>query len=90
MAAATVTIHNFPSDGAYIARGTTADMNDGDTIDTGLVKCDGFVAGTDENDCNASKTSQSAGVVTVALKTAGAAGSAVKVDWVAWQLPTST
>ena len=90
LAAATVTVHNFPSDGSYIARGLTADMDDADTIDTGLVKVDGMMMTTDENDCVASLTSQSAGVANVALKTAGAAGSAVKVYWVAWQLPTST
>jgi len=90
MAAATVTIHNFPSDGSYIARGVTAAMNDGDTIDTGLVKVDGFLPDTNTADCVAGFTSQSAGVVTVSLKTAGAAATGVIVYWEAWQLPTST
>ena len=64
-------------------------MSDGDTIDTGLAKCDGFKATTNTADCVATMTSQSAGVATVALKTAGAAGSGVIVYWQAWQRPTS-
>jgi len=85
-----VTIHNFPSDGAYIARGLATSMDDAGTIDTGLVKVDGFMGITNTADCVVGLTSQSAGVATVSLKTAGAAATGVTVYWVAWQLPTST
>ena len=84
---ATTTIHNFASDGSYIARGVTTSFNDGDTIDTGLVRIDGMLPGTNTADCVATLTSQSAGVATVAAKTAGAAASGVTIYWIAWQKP---
>ena len=89
MAAGTVTVHGYPSAGSYIRYGTCTAFNDGDTCDTGLVKADGFTGTTNQNDCVISKTSQSAGVVTVAAKTAGAAAVNISFDWIAWQLPSS-
>jgi hypothetical protein len=87
MAAASTVIHNLPSLGSFVNVGRSSSADDGDTIDTGLVKVDGMLMTTNTNDCVASLTSQSAGVATVALKTAGAAGSGVQVDWIAWTIP---
>ena len=81
---ATTTVHNFPSDGSLVARGTTTSFNDGDTVDTGLIKADGFTANANTGDCVISWSSQSAGVVTVVGKTAGAAAAAVTIYWEAW------
>lgn len=86
---ATTTIHNYPSDGSYIARGTTTTFNDGDTVDTGLLKVDGMIITGNTDDSVFSLTSESAGVATIAGKTAGAAASSVTIYWVAWQLTTS-
>ena len=89
MAAGIVTIHGYPSAGSYVKYGTCTGFSDGDTCDTGLLKADGFMATSNQNDCVITKTSQSAGVVTAAAKTAGAAAANIAFDWIAWQLPTS-
>lgn len=86
MAIAT-TIHNFPSDGSFIARGTTSDIDDGETVDTGLNRVDGFVSTSNTADTVVTMTSQSSGVATLALKTAGSAASANTIYWVAWTQP---
>ena len=83
----TTTIHNFPSDGSYIARGTTTDLDDGETIDTGLVRVDGMLMTSNTADTVCTLTSQSSGVATIAAKTAGVAASAVTVYWIAWIQP---
>jgi len=87
---ATTTIHRLPSSGSYIRRGKTTALNDGDTVDTGLVKVDGMIITSNSNDTVCSFTSQSAGVATIAGKTAGVAAVNVDIYWVAWQLPNST
>jgi len=87
MTAASVTIHNFPSDGSYIARGVATSLSDGYTIDTGLITVEGITMTSNTADTVCSFTSQSAGVVTVAAKTAGSAASGVTVYWVAWLRP---
>lgn len=87
MASATVVLHPLPSLGSYVKAGRVASMDDGDTIDTGLIRVDGFLGTAETNDCVVSLTSQSAGVATVALKTAGAAGSGVAVNFLAWTIP---
>lgn len=87
MAAASVTVHNFPSDGSLVARGLASSVSDNDTIDTGLIRIDGMLMTASEDDCVASLTSQSAGVATVSLQTAGASSSGVTVYWVAWTDP---
>ena len=90
MVATTTVVHNFPSDGTYIARGVSTTVTDTDTIDTGLLAVDGFIAVTNTDDSVVAFTSQSAGVVTVAVHTAGSAeSSGVTVYWEAWQLTTS-
>lgn len=78
------TIHNYPSDGSLIARGITTDLDDGETIDTGLIRVSGMMMTSNTADTICTLTSQSAGVATVAAKTAGSAASAVTVYWVAW------
>ncbi len=77
-------IHPFPSDGTLIARGISTAFNDGDTIDTGLIQVDGMIFTSNTDDTVATLTSQSAGVATVAGKTAGVAASSVTLYWVAW------
>lgn len=84
MAAAAVTIHNFPSDGSYKARGKSTAFNDADTIDTGLPFVSGFMGIASTADTVVTMTSQSSGVVTVAAKTAGGAAAAQTIYWVAW------
>ncbi len=84
---ATTIIHNFPSDGPHVARGVTTSFDDGDTIDTGLGKADGFQGISNTADTVIGFTSQSAGVVTASGKTAGSGASSVTVYWEAWILP---
>lgn len=86
---ATTTIHNFPSDGSYIARGVSTSADNNDTIDTGLLKVDGMIATTNTDDCVFSFTSESAGVATISLQTAGSAATGITVYWEAWQLTNS-
>lgn len=86
MAVATI-IHNFSSDGSYIARGTTTDLDDGETVVTGLKRVDGFIATANTADAVVTMTSQSSGTVTVAAKTAGVASSAITIYWEAWTRP---
>lgn len=86
---ATTTRHYLPSAGSYRSFGVTTSFDDGNTIDTGLLKVDGFIAISNTADCVVSLTSQSTGVATVAAKTAGAAASGVTIYWEAWQLTTS-
>ena len=84
MAAATVVIHNFPSDGTLIAIGTATSVADNDTIDTGLPVASGMLMTTATDDCVASFTSQSAGVATISLQTAGVSATGITVYWIAW------
>ena len=84
MAAATVVIHNFPSDGTLVARGIATGVADNDTIDTGLPVVSGMLMTADEDDCVASFTSQSAGVATISLQTAGSGSTGRIVYWEAW------
>jgi len=84
------TIHPFPSDGSYIARGETTDLDDADTIDTGLIRIDGMTLTSNTADTVCTLASQSAGVATVAAKTAGGGASGVTVYWVAWINPIKT
>jgi len=83
--AGTTTIHHTPSDGSLVARGVTTGIDDGETIDTGLIRADGFLATSATADTVVTMASQSAGVVTIGASTAGVAVSAgVTVYWVAW------
>ena len=83
----TTTIHNFPSDGSYIARGVATNLDDGDSIDTGLIRVDGMIFTSNTADTVCTLTSQAAGVATVAAKTAGSGASGVTVYWIAWIQP---
>lgn len=91
MAAASTVIHNsIASLGSYINVGRSTSVADSDTIDTDLIKVDGFLATAGTNDCVVALSSQSAGVATVRVTTAGAAGSGVTIDWMAWSLPRNS
>lgn len=86
---ATTTLHKIPSAGSYVAHGTTTSLDDAGTVDTGLLKVDGMLITTATADCVATSSSQSAGVATIALKTAGAAATGITIYWEAWQLTRS-
>ena len=87
MAAVTPTIHSLPSAGSYVRKGTAASFNDADTIDTGLPRVSGMIIMTNTADTVCSLTSQSAGVATIAARTAAAAASGVTLYWEAWHNP---
>jgi len=87
----TTTIDNFSSDGSFLARGSTSDIDDGETVDTGLrSSVIRFSATAHTADTVVTMTSQSSGVATLAIKTASGAGNAVTIDWVAWAQPYKT
>ena len=78
------TIHNFPSDGVNVARGTDSVANGG-SVSTGLPEATGFHATSGTTDCVINKNSQSAGVVNVGVFVGGvASGAARPIDWIAW------
>ena len=90
MAAATVTLHNLPSDGANVARGIAVGA-DQDTVSTGLTRVSGFIATGASADTVISLASSAAGVATVRVLLAGvpSAGSQT-FYWKAWQLNQTT
>jgi len=79
------TIHNFPSDGSLVARGTGS-VADGGSIVTGLAQVDGFVANALTGDVVINFNNQSAGTVNVGVFIAGAASAGARtIYWEAWQ-----
>lgn len=79
------TIHNFPSDGTLVARGTDS-VAGGGTVLTGLSRVDGFVATCATADVVISVQSISNGVVTVDVYLAGASSAGARtIYWKAWQ-----
>lgn len=90
MAAATVTFHNLPSDGANVARGIAV-AADQDTISTGLTRVSGFVATAASADTVVALASSAAGVATVRVHVAGVPSAGTQtLYWKAWQLNQTT
>ena len=81
MTAATVVQYDNPVPG--FASGTSADYQDGYTVDTGLGGTVAFFALAATGDTVLTVTSQTGGIVTLAGKTAGAGVGAEVITWFA-------
>lgn len=83
---ASTTIIHIPSDGSRIARGSAV-LADNGTISTGLTNVSGLVATAQNDDVVVNFLSQTAGVATMSVFSAGTgSGSEVTVYWEAWDI----